>query len=307
MTLTKLFPRLAACILALSLLGACQPGQGGFGAGPAATTAGAPPRAPKFTGIPYQQMSADARKITDAVAGHVAGQSSVQVPGVAFSAAAAQGHILPWLQSESFVLTGASLYRNEDGGSAGQSRTAGRLDYADSLGRGVGIIWVAHHRPSASGRVIETLDIAPAFDPQPRVHLSLIPVAALPGGTLPAVTSYADLADIISRYAVDPSRVPAAKAEYYIVLSTLDPISTTAQLDLRISSQPAGIDGYDKGQMRTTVSNWGLTVARGTLDLSSRRDLYAKAVFTPGRETETGQRNATLIGVFALRPGGPAS
>jgi hypothetical protein len=170
------------------------------------------------------------------------------------------------------------------------------------LGRGVGIIWTAHHRPGPNGRTIEKLDIAPAFDPQPRVHLALIPVAGLPGGRLPAIAGYGDLAEVIARYAVEPGRVPAGKGDFYIVLTTLDPISSTAKLDLRISSSAAGIDGYDEGEAQTTVNNWGLTVVRGVLDASGRGKLFAKAVFTPGREADPAQRVPTLIGVFDLRP-----
>jgi hypothetical protein len=329
MTSNKLFFKLAVCTLASSVLIACQVNMGGFTplpypgpiySGP--TYSGSPysgspytgspytgsqPAAAALTATPYDQMPESARRISAAVDGQIASQPPVRFPGVAFSTVAGQSNILPWLRNEGFVLTGSSLYRHNDVGAAGLSQTAGRLDYIDSLGRRAGFLWAANHRMTGDNRVIERLEIAPAFELRPRVHLALIPTAALPGGTLPPIASYADLASVVAQYSVSPSEVPASKAEYLIVLSSLDPISTTAKLDLRISSKGSGLDGYDRGAAHALISNWGVTVLRGTLDLANHPDLYAKAVFTPGREAGQWQRTPTLVGAFSLRPGRPGA
>ncbi len=307
MTPDKLLPALTACVLATSLLTACQAGQGGAGTFTAAPQTVAPQAAAAFVAIPYDEMPEIARRISAAIDGHIASQPATQVAGIAFSSQAGQSNILPWLQSEGFVLTGSSLYRHHDVGAAGVSQSAGRLDYTDSLGRSAGFLWAADHRVTGTTRTIEQLEIAPAFEPRPRVHLALIPTAALPGGAFPSVSTYADLAQVLSQYALSPDEVPPSQAEYFIVLSSLDPISSTAKLDLLVSSKAAGADGYDAGAARTLISNWGLTVLRGTLDLARHPDLYAKAVFTPGREMGQPRRTATLVGVFSLKPRLPGS
>jgi hypothetical protein len=252
-------------------------------------------------------MPETARRISAAIDGHIASQPAVEVAGVTFSSLAGQSNILPWLQSEGFVLTGSSLYRHHDVGAGGMSQSAGRLDYTDSLGRHAGFLWVADHRITGDTRTIEKLELAPAFEPRPKVHLALIPTAALPGGTFPTIGSYADLARVVSQYALGPGEVPVGKAEYFIVLSSLDPISSTARLDLRISSKGTGLDGFDGGTAHALISNWGLTVLRGTLDLGGRYALYAKAVFTSGNEVGQFRRTPTLVGAFGLKPGYPGS
>ena len=323
MTSNKLFLRLAVCALAMSMLSACQVNLGGFAPFPYAGSiysgspsfgpyTGGPYAGPQtgaavLTAVPYDQMPESARRISAAVDGQIGSLPPVRMPGVAFSTVAGQSNILPWLRSEGFVLTGSSLYRHNDVGTAGLSQTAGRLDYTDSLGRRAGFLWAADHRMVGDNRIIEQLEVAPAFELRPRVHLALIPTVTLPGGTLPPIATYADLATVVAQYSVSPSEVPASKAEYFIVLSSLDPISTTAKLDLLISSRGAGIDGYGTGAAHMLISNWGLTVLRGTLDLANHPDLYAKAVFTPGREVGQLQRTPTLVGAFSLKPGRPGA
>ena len=143
MTSDKLLPKLAACILAMSLLAACQAGPGGVAPAGSAET---PAPAVRFTALPYDQMPEDARRISAAIDGQIASQPPVRIPGVAFSSVAGQSNVLPWLRSEGFVLTGSSLYRHNDVGAGGLSQTAGRLDYTDSLGRSAGFLWIADHR-----------------------------------------------------------------------------------------------------------------------------------------------------------------
>lgn len=324
MSSCKLFSELAVCLLAATLLSACQGSMGGlaFFPTPGGVYIGAPPAGSPYAGspysgspykstalaaIPYDQMPDSARRISAAIDGQIAAQPPVRIAGVGFSAAAAQRNMLPWLQSEGFVLSAASLYRHNDLGAAGLSQSGGRLDYADGLGRRVGFLWAADYRLVADKRVIEQLEIAPAFELRPRVHLALIPTAMLPGGAFPPVVTYADFAGVIAQYALAPTEVPAGMAEYFIVLSSLDPISSTARLDLRISSKATGLDGYESGAAHALFANWGVTVLRGTLDLARHPDLYAKAVFTPGREVGQLQRTPTLIGSFSLRPGRPGA
>jgi len=300
-----LLRKLPAWMLAASLLTMGQIGAASAASDPAANPPSVAPGRTALSDIARagDPVPEEAQKLIAAVDGQIASQPPVRIPGIAFSPAAAESDQIPWLKSEGFVLRGSSLYRYHDVGAAGESQAAGRLDYADNLGRNVGFLWVVHYRRTANGRTVEHLTLAPAFEPRPRIHLALIPVTALPSGELPALGTYADLAQVVALYGLRPNEVPSKKADYFIVLSSLDPISTTAKLDLRISPKATGTDGEDSGAAHALINSWGLTVLRGTLDFSRSRDLYAKAVFTPGHEVGSAPRTPALIGVFRLTPG----
>ena len=88
----------------------------------------------------------------------------------------------------------------------------------------------------------------------------------------------------------------------------LDLVSDSANLYVKISNEPSGINVYGKSTQYVNFGGWHVGLLAGQFSLFGDKaihPLYVKAVFTPGEEVGFLLRTPKLVGLFSLNGSSP--
>ena len=134
----------------------------------------------------------------------------------------------------------------------------------------------------------------------PEPLMFVVPADAIRAKSLPG--TYAKLLQFVGDRAVPPVKGTLQRREYFIFIFLKDKVSSSSELDIKVSSKSSGEGGYNKGVKSVYLNDRHVTYMSGKMtlfDKSSSSLVYIKAIFKPGKEVGFFSRSAKRVGLFA--------
>lgn len=258
------------------------------------------------------QMPDDAAMVARAIQQRINRTGQRRVQNVRFADNVGTKLAQPWSSEPGFLLTGAQLYVHQaKADNPAQKTTSGRLNFEGPVGRRASVRYDAVYRTSVKGVLIEEAHVTPIYVTYPEPRLFVVPAKALPADANRYPGTYGELLQFVGTRAVDSTAttpVSMEQKDYVIFVFLLDEVSASANLDVKVSSEPSGIYGYKDSTRYVNFGDWRVALLAGRFTLFGDETfppLFVKAVFTPGEEVGFLSRTPKLVGLYSISGSSP--
>lgn len=184
-------------------------------------------------------------------------------------------------------------------------KISGRLLYAKPNGQRASMLYEAQFRPAANAIIIDYAAAEPYFSPSPEIEIFVVEAARLPADRRQFSDTYSELRDYVRMQAMPrekPSSADKVDRDYVMFVFSLDRISATAKLEVKLSDKAEGLNGNAEDAGYFNFDGWPVAYLPATFRMYENLidpPLYLKAVFTPGRDSGL-VRKPKLIGSYHL-------
>lgn len=222
---------------------------------------------------------------------------------IIFSSPAGAGLQEPDFDYDGFTLVGVALTDWDLLAAAPPTLTLNALlIFGDPAGRRATMSLIADYGFTEENMVIGSASALTLAPPDPEVRLFIVPAEDVPDDVLDVEAGELELLHHVAAHAVGVSgsaQPPTTARDYYVFAFIVDRLPPDAQVQLRVSDTPEGIDGEAGNAVDVDFHGWRVAVLRGTFTLNSGPELFIKAVYTPGGDTPPEQRSPRLAAVFS--------
>ena len=267
---------------------------------------------PEPVATSLDQMPDDAATVARAIQQEISGTAQGQAQKVKFAGNLGTRLAQPWSKEACFIPTGAQLYLHQaNADDPTINTTNGRLDFEGPVGRRASVRYDALSRTAENGILIKEARVTQIYSTSPEPLMFVVPAQALPTDASGYPNTYAGLLQFVGERAVQPGKtgsVSNQQKDYVIFVFFLDLVSDSANLYVKISNEPSGINGYGKSTQYVNFGGWHVGLLAGQFSLFGDKaihPLYVKAVFTPGEEVGFLLRTPKLVGLFSLNGSSP--
>jgi hypothetical protein len=257
---------------------------------------------PKPVASQASDIPTDARAVASVIVERLRGQTSSNVKGVMLPDTLGRGLAENDFNYGGFGVSAHKLLRyNQRPGKADGRIIAGRLEFADAIGRRTEVLYYADYVIEGGQVHVKDVKVATLFSTFPEAVMFIVPTSkVISAGGLPK--THSGILNFVSSNAVDwttPGQVPKKVEDYIIFTFLMDRVSPTADSLLKISKEDITEFGYKDSSKYIDINGWRIGLLPGKFNLASS-DWFIKVTFTPGEEMGFGSRFIRLVGVFPL-------
>ena len=243
-------------------------------------------------------MPLDSIRVAAAIVDRLQGGTGLAA-GVLFSTSA--GQILDRAATipEGFNWRDTALLQYAERNGGASRIAAGRLEFADVVGRRLALLFTVGYGTAAEPIEINSVQVAPAFAQDPAIVAYVLPAAALPKDASVAGGHLGLL-----RIAAQQGRLwksAAGKEDQALLVFLLEQVSPSADFTAGVSKDRLGLGVFSAETRYLVDDGFRVAVIPAHYD-PIMTSVYAKALFRPGTEVEETESTTRMIGVFPLSP-----